>query len=130
MVTGAGFATVPVPVADTVTVNVCAAAFAVEDEEPPPQAMSKPAREIVSAVSNTAIARLRRKPNGAPSSAAHNISAPPLFHPAGSCFAALVVAEIVSVLVPLPLLVKVTDGAEAPTNEGNELVALKLTVPA
>lgn len=127
MLTGAEFVTVPVPVGVTVTVYVCAP-FVVVPEEPP-QAISKPASEIVIAVSTTAIARFRRNPNGAPSSTAQNITAPPLFHGAGACLAALVVAEMVSVLEPLPSLVNVTEGALALTNRGDELVAVKLTVP-
>jgi hypothetical protein len=129
MLTGAGSVTVPVPTGVTVTVYVCAA-LVVEDEEPDPQAISRPASEIASAVSSTAIARLRRRPYGAPSSTAQNITAPPLFQGTGACFAALVVAEIVSVLEPLPPLVSVTEGALASTARGVELVTLKLTVPA
>jgi hypothetical protein len=47
-----------------------------------------------------------------------------------ACFAALVVAEIVSVLEALPPLVNVNDGALPLTTEGAELVMLKVTVPA
>lgn len=130
MLSGAGFVTVPVPAGVTVSVYVCAVAvFVVEEEPPPPQAISKPASEIASAVSSTAIARFRRKPNGAPSNTAQSMTAPPPFHRDGACFAALVVAEMVNVLVPLAPLVSVTEGALAPTNV-DEQVATKVTVPA
>jgi hypothetical protein len=134
MLIGAGSVTVPVPVGVTVTVYVCGVAvvLGVEEEpepEPEPQASSKPASEIASAVSSTAIARFRRRPNGAPSSTAHTMIAPPLFHGrAGACFAALVVSENVSVVEPFPLLVSVTEGALA-VSVVAELVGLKLTVP-
>ena len=130
MLSGAGFVTVPVPVGVTVSVYVCAVAVFVVEEPPPPQAISKPASEIASAVSSTAIARFRRKPNGEPSSTAQSMTAPPPFQCEGACFAALVVAEMVNVLVPLPPLVSVTEGALAPTNEGDEQTAVKVTVPA
>jgi hypothetical protein len=109
----------------------CGGAVCVEDEpEPPPQAVSKPAREIASAMSSTAMARLRRKRNGAPSNTTHSINAPPPVCRPGACFAALVVAEIVSTVEPLPPLVKISEGALAFTRDGSELVMLKATVPA
>jgi len=124
MLTGAGFATVFVPVGVTVTVYVLAGIF-----EPPPQAIRKPDIDMAIVVSSTATARLRRNVNGVPSSTAQNITT--LFHgSAGACCAALVEAMIVIVLEPLPPFVSVTAGALPLTSRGLEDVTLKFTVPA
>ena len=85
----------------------------VEDEEPPPpQAIIEPSNEIAAAVSSTASTRFRRSPNGAPSSTAQNINAPPLlplFHGSrGEWLAALVVVVIVSLELPVALELKLT----------------------
>jgi hypothetical protein len=102
---------------------------------PPPQEIRKPASEIAIAVSSTIQTRLRRSVNGAPSNTAQNTTAPPLFH--GRCgerFAALELAVIVNVVLPVPPLVSVTAGALAVTLAAVPLVELmevvNETVPA
>ena len=122
----------PDPVGVTVTVYVCG--DGVELPTLPPQATSKPAAEIASAVRSTASALLLRPVNGAPSNTAQNITAPPPFHGSrGEWLAALVVVVIVSVEFPVVLETKVTEGALAETAEGVPSIELMLvaneTVP-
>jgi hypothetical protein len=125
MFTAGEFVTVPVPVGVNVTVYVRGGA-----ELPPPHEIRKPASARVSAVSSTASVRLRRSVNGAPSSTAQNITAPPLFHgTAGAWFAALVVVVMVTVEVPPPPAASVTGDALAEIDGELTLVA-KFTVPA
>lgn len=88
MLTAVGFVTAPDPVGVTLTMYVrdnrelC--------ELVAPQAIRKPASEIASAANKTAHARLRRTPNGRPSSTAQNTTALRPFHGvAGPWFAAL-----------------------------------------
>ena len=100
----------------------------------PPQATSKPAAKIASAVNSTAIARFLRFANGAPSSTAPNITAPPLFHGSrGEWLAALVVVVIVRVEFPVVPEAKLIEGALAETADGVPLIELMLvaneTVP-
>jgi hypothetical protein len=77
-VTAAGFITVPDPVGVTVTTYVCGDGVGLPPL--PPQATSKPAAEIASAVSITASARLLRRVNGAPNNTAQNFTGPLRFH--------------------------------------------------
>jgi len=131
-VTAAGFITVPDPFGVTVTVYVCG--DGVELTPLPPQATSKPAAEIASAIRSTARARFLRRVNGAPNNTAQNITGPPRFHGSrGKWLAALVVVVIVSVEFPVVLEARLIEGALAETAEGVPLIELTLvaneTVP-
>ena len=121
MAIAVGFITVPDPVGVTVTMYVCG--DGIELLPLPLQATSKPAAEIASAVSSTASTRFLRPANGAPSSTAQNITAPPLFQGRrGEWLAAVVVVVIVSVEFPVVLEAKLTEGALAVTAEGLPLI--------
>ena len=69
----------------------------------------KPAAERVSAINSTVIARFFRSLNGTPSSTAPNTTTPHFQGTAGARLDALEFAETVSVEVPAPLLVNVTE---------------------
>jgi hypothetical protein len=99
-----------------------------------PQAIMNPVREIASTNGNAASRRFRRNVKGAPSRNAQNITVPPPFHGAdGVRFAALILAAMVTVEVPVPPAVKVTDVAVAVTSAGvpsvEVTVVVKETVP-
>jgi hypothetical protein len=124
--------TVPDPVGVTVTLYICGDGF--ELPPLPPQATSRPAAEIASAVNSTASARFLRRVNGAPSNTEPNITAPPLFQGRrGEWLDALFVAVMVSVELPVVLEAKLTEGALAETADGEPLIELTLvaneTVP-
>jgi hypothetical protein len=88
-----------------------------------------PTAEIATNISSIANPFLLRLVIGTPTSAT-NTSAPPLFHGTlGARFAALVVAVIVSVVLPVPPLVSVTEGALAEITPELTLVA-NVTIPA
>jgi len=126
-----------VPVGVTVTMYVraaCACGWGVVELPITPQPISKPDRVIANTTGNTAIRRFRRKVKGTPSRAAQKINVPPFHGIAGIWFAAFALAVMVTVEVPMPPEVSVTEVAVAVTSAGVPSVELtavtKETVPA